>query len=136
MFKKWLIIYDAGIFVDISYNHRKNAVVGITEVFCNKPIGDLCNLGSHITDFDYMMEVQWLNYLDRKSQPDSIGTFGFIDFRPYLISHGYAHHRPQPSYQWYANPTTEAIYGTHIAFDTLPLLPFTPRYSFVDYRNT
>ena len=65
------------------------------------------------TIIDFTYEIQYFNFDDGDTEdPESMGTIALLDVNPLYAKN--------PPSQLCCEHIKEAIYGTHIAFDTLP----------------
>lgn len=73
-------------------------------------------LTEHTSVIDFTYEIQYFNFDDGDSKdPESMGTIAILDVNPlYTNNH--------PPSQLSCDHISEAVYGTHIAFNTLPNL--------------
>lgn len=113
-YKQWVTIHDAS-------GDRFMTPLGVAVVHHWKPIVSLPCIGRNRNpDEPYWFEVQSLNDADDPNEPDSCGHFGFINLWPAVQWAG----RNLDTFAFFAETSTEAVYGTHLAFDTLPKCPF------------
>ena len=122
MYESFIMISDVGCMPDYRGEWPKLAVARVEtkERVGMLTLGKLeCttfheHVGTTVIDFTY--EIQYFNFDDGDSKdPESMGTIALLDVNPLYVN------RECPV-QLCCENITEAIYGTHIAFDTLPVL--------------
>jgi hypothetical protein len=127
MYESWLIISDVGREPNYRGEWPKLAVV---HVISEHKIGALC-LGN--SNFLMVKEIshepvieaitcaiQYFNDSDDPSQPDSQGTIAELNVKPLYNGN-------DCPVQLCCDEISEAEFGTHIAFNTLPELKVIPR---------
>ena len=120
MYESFLIISDVGVMPDYRGEWPKLAVARVEtkERLEMLVLGKLecTTLTKCHTIIDFTMEIQYFNFDDEDTKnPESLGTIALLDVNP-LYTNNY------PPSQLSCEHIKEAIYGTHIAFGTLPEL--------------
>jgi hypothetical protein len=131
MYETWIIIEDVGVMPDYRGEWPKLAVAHITykHKFGMPVLGKLKSEWSDdpstyptlaeacVDQYSFRShhyEIQYFNDADDPREPDPLGTFAILDVTPLYGA--------VPPIQLCCSEIREAIFGTHIAFDTLPEL--------------
>jgi len=120
MYESWIIISDVGVAPDYRGEWPKLAVARIEteERVGMLTLGKLecTTLTKNTTVIDFTYEIQYFNFdSDDMFEPESKGTIAVLDVNPLYVG-------KECPVQLCCENISEAVYGTHIAFDTLPVL--------------
>lgn len=114
-YKRWVIIRDVST--------EEMMPLGVAQVHFWKPLVTMPIIGRNRNlDEPYWFEMQSLNDADDPREPDPVGHFGYVNLWPAVKWSGWE--RPLDGFIFVCDPISEAEYGTHLAFDTLPKCPF------------
>lgn len=120
MYESWITISDVGVAPDYRGEWPVLAVACIKTPYRvgMLTLGKLeaTTLTEHTSVIDFTYEVQYFNFDDGDSKdPESMGTIAILDVNPLYTNN----HPPE---QLSCDHISKAVYGTHIAFNTLPNL--------------
>jgi hypothetical protein len=119
MFESWIIISDVGVAPDYRGEWPKLAVacVETEERLGMLTLGkfEATTLTKCHTVIDFTYEIQYFNFdPDDTEEHESMGTIALLDVNPLYAKN--------PPSQLCCEHISEAVFGTHIAFGTLPEL--------------
>ena len=122
MYESFLLISDVGVMPDYRGEWPKLAVARVeTEerlgmLTLGKLEATTLQQYTNTSVIDFTYEIQYFNFdPDDTEDHESMGTIAMLDVNPlYMNNH--------PPEQLCCEHISEAVFGTHIAFDTLPEL--------------